>query len=157
MILVRILKLLFCFKRPELINFSYINVLINDKPTLFVVWEIKNVWSVKIIPLKRRYFTTKNTLILSIPKDQNEVVFKASNLWRETNIKLTMRAVELDEVTIAQLIDGFRPLSKLEVSAPIVWNIRNKIAMKSISIKQKNSFIKEIDPFNINIHPFNYP
>jgi hypothetical protein len=154
---IRILKLLFCFKKPELINFSYLSVLVKDKPTLFIVWEIKNVWSVRLIPLKHSYYTSKNTLVLSIPKEQNLITLKAANFWRKKSIKLTMHAVELDEATTVQLINGFRPLNKLEVYAPLVLNIKNKVAIKPVNVKQRNSCIKKLDRFNINIQPFIYP
>jgi hypothetical protein len=124
MVAVRILKLLFCFKKPEFINLSYINVLVKDKPLLFIVWEIKNAWSVKLIPLQRRHYETKKVLILSIPKEQNDITIKAVNFWRKTKMGLTMYAVELDEASTAQLIQGFRPLNKVEVSAPHVSGIR---------------------------------
>lgn len=157
MVAVKILKLLFYFGKPEITNLSYLNVLIKDKPALFVVWEIKNAWSVKIIPLKPRYYTAKKALILSIPKDQKVITLKAANFWRKTTLNLTMRAVDLDETTTAQLINSFRPLNKMELCVPHLSNIRNKVAIKPVSIKQRNSFIKNINRFNINIQPFNYP
>jgi hypothetical protein len=153
----KILKLLFCFKKPEVLNLSYLHVLIRDKPTLFVVWEIKNVWSVKLIPLDRSYYIAQNAIIISIPKDQNQVTLKAANFWKKTNIGLAMCTVQFDEVSTAQFIQGFRPLNKLEVCAPVVFNIKNKLAIKPVSIKQRNSFIKKIDCFNINVQRFNYP
>lgn len=154
---VRILKLLFCFKKPQVINLSYLNVFVKDKPALFIVWEIKNVWSVKFIPLKRRHYETQNALVLTIPNDQKEVTLQASNFWRKKTVNLTMRAVELDEATIDQLIDSFRPLNKLEVYAPLISNISNQVVIKPVNIKQRNSFIKKIARFHINIQTFNYP
>jgi len=157
MVAVRILKLLFCFKKPRVINLSYLNVFVKDKPVLFIVWEIKNGWFIRFIPLKRRHYETQNALVLSIPKGQKEITLKAANFWRKTTVNLTMRAVDLDKTTTAQLINSFRPLNKLEVLAPLISNIRNKVAIKPVNIKQRNSFIKTIDRFNINIQPFNYP
>jgi hypothetical protein len=154
---VKILKLLVCFKKPELIHLSYINVLVKEKPILFIVWEVKNGWSVKFIPLKRRYHEASNALVLSIPEELNEITLKAANFWRKTRITFTMCAVELDRVATAQLIHDFWHLNKVEALAPLVLNIKNKATIKPVSIKQRNSFIKKIDRFNINIQPFNYP
>ncbi len=157
MVAVRILKLLFCFKKPGVINLSYLHVFVKNKPTLFIVWEIKNVWSVKLIPLKRSYYTTHKALIISIPGEQTRVTLKAANFWRRTKVNLTLCAVHLDEVATAQLIKGFRPLNKVEVYAPIVTRILNRVLIRSFSIKPKNTVIKKIDRFNIQIQPFNYP
>jgi hypothetical protein len=154
---LRILKLLFCFKKPGVINLSYMHVFIKDKPTLFIVWEIKNVWSVRLIPLKHIYHTAQNTLVISIPREQHQVTLKAANFWRKTSIVLTLCAVELDELATAQLIHGFRPLNKIKVSAPHVSDIRNRILVRPFSVKHTNTVIKKIDRFNINIKPFNYP
>lgn len=152
----RILKLLLCFKKPEIIHLSYINVLIKDKPVLFIAWEIENSLSVKLIPLRRRYAEGVNALILSMPKELNEVTVKAANFWRKAIVSLPVCTVELDEVATAQLISGFRPLSKLEVHAPYIAGIRSKAKVSSFNIKQRSTCIKNIDRFNINIQSFNY-
>ena len=154
---IKFLKLLFCFKKPGVINLSYLHVFIKDKPTLFVVWEIKNAWSVKLIPLKRSYYIAQKALVISIPEEQTQVTLKAANFWRRTKVNLSLCAVHLDEVATVQLINGFRPLNKVEVSAPIVTRIVNRVSIKSFSIKHRNSVIKKLDRFNIHIHPFNYP
>jgi len=154
---LRILRLLFCFKKPGVINLSYLHVFIKDKPTLIIVWEIKNVWSVKLIPLNHSYYTAQNAIIISIPQPQQLVTLKASNFWRSRSIVLALCAVELDEQATAQLIKGFRPFSKVEISAPHVSGIRNLESVKPFCVKQRNSIIKKIDRFNINIHRFNYP
>jgi hypothetical protein len=154
---LRILRLLFCFKKPGVINLSYLHVFIKDKPTLFIVWEIKNVFSVKLVPLKLSYFTPQNAIIISIPKEQQQVTLKATNFWRKKRITLTLCAVALDELATAQLIQGFRPLNKLAISAPHVSGIRNLESIKPFYVKQRNNVIKKIDRFNMNIQPFNYP
>lgn len=153
----RFLKLLFCFKKPELINFSYISVFIKNKPTLFIVWEIKNACSVKLIPLKRKYYTAKKAMVLSIPGQQEEIIFKAANYWRRRIVKLAVRAVGLDEAATAQLINGFRPLNKQEVAAPVISGIRNRASLKHVNIHQRSCVVKNIHRFNINIQPFTYP
>lgn len=153
----KILKLLCCFKKPGVINLSYIHVLIEAKPTLFVVWEIKNVWSVKLIPLKRTYYTSHQAVVLSVPENQNLVILKASNFWRKINIPLALCAVELDKQATRQLINGFRPLNKVEIIAPLIFGVRNQIAFRPLSIQQRNAGIKNINRFNIHIQPSNYP
>lgn len=154
---IRFLKLLFCFKKPELINFSYISVFIKNKPVLFIVWEIKNTLSVKLVPLKGKYYATKKALVLAIPQQQDEIIFKAFNCWRRKMVRLAIHAVELDEATTTQLISGFRPLNKLEIAAPFVSNIRNKASLKQFSIKKKKCAVIELPRFNISMQPFIYP
>ena len=138
-------------------NLSFLHVFIKDKPTLFIVWEIKNVWSVKLIPLNHSYYTAQNAIIISIPKEQHQVTLKAANFWRKISIVLTLCPVELDELAASQLIQGFRPLNKVAISTPHISGIRNLKSIKPFCVKQKNSGIKKIDRFNINIHPYNYP
>lgn len=157
MAVLRILKLLFCFKKPEVINLSYLHVFIKDKPTLFIVWELKNVWSVKLIPLKRSYYTGLMALVITIPENRYQINLKATNFWRKTSVVLDLCAVELDTLSTAQLIHGFWPLNKVEVSAPQISAIINLVSIRSFCVKQRNSGIKTIDHFNINIQPFNYP
>jgi len=152
-----ILKLLFCFRKPRVLNLSYIHVLIKNKPTLFVVWEIKNAWSVKLIPLKRSYNTAQKALIISIPAEQAQVTLKAANCWRRTKVNLTLCAVQLDEVATAQLISGFRPLNKVEVAAPLIAAIRSRAVIKPVSIQPRNAVIKQINRFPIHIHSLHYP
>lgn len=154
---IRFLKLLFCFKKPGVINLSYLHVFIKDKPTLFIVWEIKNVWSVKLIPLKRSYYTAQKALVISIPEEQTQVTLAAANFWRRTKVNLTLCAVRLDEAATARLINGFRPLNKVEVSVPIVTRILNRVLIRPFSIKQRNRVIKKMYRFNIHIQPLNYP
>ena len=154
---LRILKLLLCFKKPGIINLSYLHVFIKDKPTLFIVWEIKNVWSVKLIPLNQSYHTAQNAIIISIPKEQHQVTLKAVNFWRKKSVTFNLCAVELDEVATAQLIKGFRPLNKVAISAPHVSGIRNLESIKPFYVKQWNNVIEKIDRFNIQIQHFNYP
>lgn len=153
---VKILKLLFCFKKPELIHFSYISVFIKNKPALFIVWEIKNSWSVKLIPLKGKYYTAKKALVLSIPEQQEEIIFKAANFWRKNRERLTIHAVALDETATAQLIHGFRPLNTVEIAAPLISGIRNKASIRHFTIKQKNCAVTNINRFNIHIQPLHY-
>lgn len=156
MSVIRFFRLLFCFKKPRVINLSYLHVFIKDRPTLFIVWEIKNVWSVKLIPINRNYYSTQQAIIISIPKDQQLLTLKASNFWRKKNVKLNLCAVQLDELATAQLIQGFRPLNKIGVSTPQVSAIRNFKSVKPSYIKQGNTSIKKIDRFNIQIQHFNY-
>lgn len=153
---IRFLKLLFCFKKPEIINLDYLYVLIKDKPTLFVVWEIKNVWSVKLIPFNRRFYKPQNAIIISIPQEQHKITFKAANFWRKKSISLTLCAVQLNELATAQLIQGFRPLNKVSVSTPHISAIRKIESIKPFCVKPKNSVIKKIDRFNIQIQNINY-
>lgn len=153
---LRILSLLFCFKKPQIKQLSYIHVLVKDKPTLLIVWEIKNVLSVKLYPLNHRYFDSNKALVISIPKEQQQFSLKAANFWRKKRITLNIQPVALDEVTAAELINGFRPLNKLEVAAPIIFRINNMAAIKPTSIQQKHTCIKKIERFNINIQHINY-
>lgn len=157
MILTKILKQLFCFKKPKLIQLSYLPVLVKDKPVLFVTWELENVGMVKFLPLQHRYITPKNTVLLAIPANLQQVTLRASNYWRKTNINLRIHTVELDEPTLAKLIDGFRPLNKTYVNTPAVLQIKNKIFIKRIAIQLRDSSIKQIDRFNINMQPIHYP
>jgi hypothetical protein len=82
MMVTRILKLLFCFKKPRVIQLSYLPVLVKDKPVLFVAWDIENVGWVKFTPPNRRYTTAKNAVLLTIPNHLNQVALKASNCWK---------------------------------------------------------------------------
>lgn len=156
MIATRILKLLFCFKKPSVIQLSYLPVLVKDKPVLFVVWEIENAWWVKFTPPTRRYATAKNAVLLTIPNHLNQVTLKAYNCWRKTSIQLSIHAVQLDEATTAQLIDGFRPLNKTGVNTPSVSHIKNQISISPFAIQLRDSSIKQINRFNITIQPIHY-
>lgn len=153
---IRFLTLLFCFKKPKVINLDYLHVLIKDKPTLFVVWEIKNVWSVKLIPLNRRYYKPQNAIIISIPQEQHMITLKAASFWKKKSIRLSLCAVQLNELATAQLIQGFRPLNKVSVSTPHISAIRKIESIKPFCVKPKNSVIKKIDRFNIQIQNINY-
>ena len=154
---MRFLKLLFCFKKPGVINLSYLHVFIKDNPTLFIVWEIKNAWSVKLVPLKRSYYTAQKALAISIPEEQAQVTLKAANCWRRTKVNLTLCAVQLDEFATAQLINGFRPLNKVKVAAPLIAAIRSRPVIKPVSIQPRNAVIKQIKRFPIHIHSLHYP
>ena len=153
---LRILKLLFCFKKPGIIQLSYIHVLVKNKPAFFIVWDIKNVWWVKLHPITRRYYDAQKALVLAMPQEQQQLTLKAANFWRRKRITLTLHAVALDEAAAAQLIQGFRPLSRIEVAAPLISNISNKAVIKPAGIRQKNTCIKKIDRFNIHIQHINY-
>lgn len=148
-----IVKYLFCFKKPRLTQLCYLPVLIKDKPVLFVAWDITHAWSVRFIPLKQTHNAANNAAVVSIPAHLNQVTLEASNYWRKTTINLTLHAVELDEITTAKLIDGFRPLNKTEVNTPLVTHIKNKVVPKNMNIHQRNSAIQHIDRFKITIHP----
>jgi len=154
--MTRCLKLLFCFRKPEFVNFNYINVLVKNKPLLFIAWEIKNACSIKLIPLKQRFSIAQNAVIINVPEEQNKIVFKVANFWRKRKIELNMHAVALDETTASWLIHGFSPLNKLETSIPLVSGIRNKIIIRPGSVKQRNVRIQKIARFNINTQPFTY-
>lgn len=156
-------KLLFCFKKPEVIHLSYIPVLIKDKPVLFVAWDIMNARAVRFIPLRRRYHNNVSAAILAVSKDLREVTLKFANFWRSTTIRISIYAVQLDEATTAQLIHSFRPLNTTVVNTPLVSRIRNLAVIRPISISQRSTSIKKIDRFNttikplsIRVNPFHY-
>lgn len=153
---IRILKLLFCFKKLRVIQLSYLPVLVKDKPVLFVAWDIENAGWVKFTPPRRRYATAKNAVLLTIPNQQYQVTLMASNCWRKTSIPLSIHAVQLDEATIAQLIDDFRPLNKTGVNTPSVSHIKNQVSITPITIQLRDSSIKHIDRFNVTIQPIHY-
>lgn len=150
------LKRLFCFKKPRILQLSYLPVLVKEKPLLFVAWETANAWSVKFIPLKCRQDASKHAAIISVPHHQREVTLKVANYWRSTTIYLSLYPVQLDESATMQLIDGFRPLNKIEVNTPLVAHTKNRISIKHPNLKQLNSSIKKIDRFQVTIQPIHY-
>ena len=157
------IKWLFCFKKPLVEQLSYIPVLVKDKPVLFVAWQVKYARSVQFKPLNCRYFTVQNAVMLALPHQLQVVTLKASNCWRKTIIHLPLQAVQLNEAAVAQLIDGFRPLNKTDIHTPLVAHIKSRIIATPYSIQQHSNSIKNIDrfkvavqPFTVNIQPFNY-
>jgi hypothetical protein len=154
---VRFLPLIFCFKKPEIIHLSYINVLVKNKPVLFIAWQVKHARLIKLLPLKRRYFGLNNAIILALPIERTEVKLTIVNFWRQTAIKLDLNTVEMDQTTTAQLIHGFHPLNKMEVHAPLIFWIKNNLEIKLFPLEQKSNPIKVTARFNINIQHFNYP
>lgn len=156
MIATRILKLLFCFKKPRVIQLSYLPVLIKDKPVLFVAWDMENVGWIKFTPPARRYTTAKNAVLLTIPNHLNQVTLKACNCWRKISIYLPIHAVQLEEAALAQLIDGFRPLNKTGVHTPSVSHIKNRISIMPFTIQLRDNSIQQIDRFNVTIQPIHY-
>lgn len=133
---------------------SYLPVLVKDKPILFIAWEIKNAYCVKFIPLRRRYYTKKNAVLISTPNHLHQVTLKVSNIWRKTTINLSIHAIQLDEAAMAQLINAFHPLNKTKVNAPLAAHINNQLFIKPLTIHQYNSAIKQVDPFNVTIQSF---
>lgn len=156
MMATRILKLLFCFEKPRVVQLSYLPVFVMDKPVLFVAWDIENAGWVKFTPPSRRYPAAKNAILLTIPNQLNHVTLKASNCWRKTSILLSIHPVELDKAALAQLIHGFRPLNKTGVNTPSVSNIKNRVSIRPFAIQLQGSSIKQIDRFNVTIQPFHY-
>lgn len=156
MMSIRILKLLFCFKKPRVLKLSYLPVLIIDKPVLFVAWDIENAGWVKFTPPERRYAAETNAVLLTIPNQQNQVILKAYNCWRKTSIQLSIHAVQLDDAAMAQLIDGFRPLNKTNVNIPSVSHIKNQVSIKPFAIQLRDSSIQQINRFNVTIQPIHY-
>lgn len=157
MTVLRVLKLLFCFKKPEVKNLSYINVLVDQKPILFIVWEVKNAGFVKLIPFKGRYYSSQKAMALSLLYDRQQITMKTANFWRSTKTVLNMQAVQLDQATLSELIKGFRPLNKIEVDSPVLYNIRNRVSIKNLTITARSKPMELKQRFGANIQPFNYP
>ena len=154
---VRFFSLLFCFRKPEIVHLSYLNLLVKEKPVLLIVWEIKNARCIKFLPLKGRHYALKNAALLSIPEDRREISIRIVNFWRGITKDITMHAVELDANTTTQLIDGFRPLNKIRIHTPVISRISNHIGVKPVIMVQRSNSITVTNRFPINIKPFNYP
>ncbi|TWI78004.1 hypothetical protein IQ13_4248 [Lacibacter cauensis] len=144
---------LFCFKKPRVIQLSYLPMLVKNKPFLFVAWELKHAYTVKFIPLRNRYHAAHNAAVVTIPAHFSQITFKAANYWRKTTIILQLQMVQLDEAATAQLIDGFQPLNKTVLHTPQIAHLRNNISCKRLKTQQRFCTIKQINQFKVTTQP----
>lgn len=157
MSLISVLKLLFCFRKPDVKSLTYINVIVANKPSLFIVWEIENVLYVKLASYKGRHYAKKRAMVISTAGGQQEIIMKATNFWRTTKTVLQIRVVQLDKAIVSELINGFRPLSRKEVIIPFISKINANFEIKQIIVSNQIKPFKIKERFNINIQNFNYP
>jgi hypothetical protein len=151
-----ILRLLFCFRKPGIKNLSYIHVMVEDKPTLFIAWEVEHAWVVKLKPIKGKYYASQKALVIAAPGELQEIVLKVANFWRSYEKVLPLQVVQLDKNALSELISGFRPMNKVSVNTPAVSKVRNQLQVKR-SIIRHNVKPVELQRSTINIQPFNYP
>lgn len=152
-----VLGLLFRFRKPGIINLSYIHVMVKDKPTLFIAWEVKHAWVVKIKSIRGRYYGSQQALIITAPAEQQAIVVKFANIWRSIEIILPMQLVQLDRSALAQLISGFKPMTDLSVDIPAPSKTSPAFQIKSSPLRNLIKPVEVLRRSDISIQPFNYP
>lgn len=131
---------IFQFRKPIFSELDFIDLIIDNKPLLLIVWKIKWATKVKIIPLNEK-FKNAGSFILKIPTDIEFIQIVAINLWRKNIREIQLKHTQLDDATSAFLIKQFQPLTTLEVKKSI-------ITLRHIKSEGKKSII-HIKPFKV--------
>ena len=148
---------LFVFKKPRFAELGYIDLVIDDKPLLFIFWKLKYGNKLRLKQLKKTIRKKEGSLILKLPESIQAVDILISNTWRTNRKKIKINHTNLDKETAGLIIQQFQPLSNVKVKNTSVTVKRTKVSTpaKTIFLKPLRTSIKK--QFRVKAGKFDYP
>lgn len=133
------LRWLFIFRRPEFIEFDFVDIVIADKPLLLIIWNLKAGYKIRVKALRLTMHGKSGARVITLSNRPTTLTIEAHNFWRRIKKRIELRYLELNDESADWLMKDLREPSKLKVNT-IIPRMRKMIshtryARRSLHIK----------------------
>lgn len=97
------------------------DVLIEEKPLLLVVWKLDGGYKICLKEPGIKFREQSGAEIILLPEMKNSVRLVAHNLWRSTTVILSLKYLKLDEKSAGALLNELQNPQGLEVMSPVPY------------------------------------
>lgn len=93
----------------------FVDVLIEEKPLLLVVWKLDGGYKICLKEPGIMFREQSGAKIILLPEMKNSVRLVAHNFWRSTIVVLSLKYVKLDEKSAGAILNELQNPPSLEV------------------------------------------
>ena len=102
----------FLFAKPVFTYFDYSDLIIDDNKLLLLSWKLENGHKVWVRKCSKKYYSTEQSVIITLPYNVVYVDVVASNYWRSSAKRIYLKFVPFNTKSASMLVVPFKLLNK---------------------------------------------
>lgn len=135
------------FKKPVVYQLEYVDIVIVEKALFLVSWKFADRYKLSIPLLKKKYRSSRGSIVLKLPAHIDGIKLIVSTWWRKKEYTIHLKKMQLEPAIAEQLVQQFKPMVMLQLENasigiikkfhhPIIPVPANTISLPAVQLKK---------------------
>jgi len=103
------------FQKPVIYQLEYVDIVIAEKALFLVSWKFADKYKLSMPPLKKKYRSSRGSVVLKLPIHIDDIKLIVSTWWRKKEYTIHLKKIQLEPAIAEQLVQQFKPMAMLKL------------------------------------------